>query len=181
MKTLDDKGLSDNTVVIFTSDNGGERFSDMGKYSGSKAILKEGGIRVPAFIRWPGIIPSGSVTEQVAITMDWSATILALANTKPDRKFPLDGINLMPVITERRRPIQRTLYWRVSQRNQQKAMREGYWKYLKDEKGEWLFDLFYDGAEKNDLKDKEKEVFDILKKKYSDWEKTVLVPVALEK
>src|SRR5262249_195243 len=146
-KALDDKGLADNTVVFFTSDNGGEKFSDMGRYSGGKFILKEGGIRVPAFIRWPGIIPAGMTTEQVAITMDWTATILALTNTKPDKKFPLDGINLMPVLTERRRPIQRTLYWRVSQRNHQKAMREGYWKYLEDETGEHLFDLFYDGAE----------------------------------
>ena len=136
---------------------------------------------MPAIIRWPGIIPEGTTTEQVAITMDWTATILSLANTKPDKKFPLDGINLMPVITNKRRPVQRTFYWRVTQRNQQKAMREGYWKYLKDEIGEYLFDLFYDGAEKNDLKEREKEVFEILKKKYSNWEKTVLEPVALEK
>jgi arylsulfatase A-like enzyme len=181
MKTLDDAGLSDNTVVIFTSDNGGERYSNMGRYSGAKPILKEGGIRVPAFIRWPGKIPAGSTTEQVAITMDWTATILALANTKPDPKFPLDGINLMPVITGSKRPIARTFYWRVSQRNQQKAMRDGYWKYLKDEKGEYLFDLFYDAGEKNDLKEREKQIFDSLKQKYSEWEKTVLEPVALER
>lgn len=181
LKALDEKGISGNTVVIFTSDNGGEKYSDMGKYSGGKFILKEGGIRVPAIIRWPGIIPEGSITEQVAITMDWTATILSLANAKPDKNFPLDGINLMPVITNKRRPVQRTFYWRVTQRNQQKAMREGYWKYLKDEKGEYLYDLFYDGAEKTDLKERETEVFEILKKKYSNWEKTVLEPVALEK
>jgi hypothetical protein len=87
----------------------------------------------------------------------------------------------MPVITDKKRPVARTLYWRVSQRNQQKAMRDGYWKYLKDERGEYLFDLFYDGGEKTDLKEREKEVFDSLKKKYSEWEKKVLEPVALEK
>jgi arylsulfatase A-like enzyme len=179
IKTLDDAGLSNNTVVIFTSDNGGERFSSMGKFSGGKPILKEGGIRVPAIIRWPGIIPAGSTTEQAAITMDWSATILALANTKPDKKFPLDGINLMPFITGMKRPVSRTFYWRVSQRNQQKAMRDGFWKFLKDENGEYLFDLFYDGAEKNDLKIREKEIFEKLKQKYSEWEKTVLDPVPL--
>jgi arylsulfatase A-like enzyme len=176
---VEDEGFFANTVIIFTSDNGGEKYSDMGKYSGGKAILKEGGIRVPAFIRWPGRIPAATVTEQAAITMDWTATILALAQAKPDPKFPLDGINLMPVITGRKRPVARTFYWRVFQRNQQKAMREGDWKYLKDENGEYLYDLFYDGAEKNDLKEREKEVFDILKKKYSDWEKTVLKPVPL--
>jgi arylsulfatase A-like enzyme len=181
MKMLDDEELSDNTVVIFTSDNGGEKYSDMGKYSGGKPILKEGGIRVPAFIRWPGEIPVKSVTEQVAITMDWTATILTLANAKPDSKFPLDGINLMPVITGRKRPVTRTIYWRVFQRNQQKAIREGYWKYLKDEKGEYLFDLLYDPGEKKDLKEKEKQVFERLKQKYSEWEKTVLQPVPLER
>jgi len=178
LKALDEENLN-NTVVIFTSDNGGERFSDMGRYSGGKMTLREGGIKVPAFIRWPGRVPEATVTEQVAITMDWSATILAIAEAKSDSKFSLDGINLMPFITGRRRPVNRTFYWRISQRSQQKAMREGNWKYLKDGKGEYLFDLFYDGAEKNDLKEREKEVFDILKKKYDDWEKTVLKPVPL--
>ncbi len=153
----------------------------MGRFSGGKMILKEGGIRVPAFIRWPGIIPAGSTTEQVAITMDWTATILAVTETNPDSKFPLDGMDLMPVITDKKRPVSRTFYWRVFQRNQQKAIRDGYWKYLKDEKSEYLFDLFYDGGEKTDLKKREPEVFDSLKKKYSDWEKTVLQPVALGK
>ena len=178
IKALDDENLS-NTVVIFCSDNGGERFSDMGKYSGRKMTLREGGIRVPAFIRWSGRVPEATVTEQVAITMDWSATILAIAEAKTDSKSPLDGINLMPFISGKRRPVNRTFYWRISQRSQQKAMREGNWKYLKDEKGEYLYDMFYDGAEKNDLKEREKEVFEILKKKYEDWEKTMLKPVPL--
>ena len=181
MKAIEDAGHSQNTVVIFTSDNGGEKFSDMGRFSGGKPILKEGGIRVPAFIRWPGVIPAGATTEQVAITMDWTATILALTGTKPDKKFTLDGMDLMPVITDKKRPVARTFYWRVFQRNQQKAMRDGYWKYLHDENGEYLFDLFYDGGEKTDLKEREKEIFESMKTKYSEWEKTVLKPVALGK
>jgi hypothetical protein len=73
--------------------------------------------------------------------------------------------------------LPRTFYWRVSQRNQQKAIREGYWKYLKDEKGEYLFDLLYDPGEKKDQKLREPEIFESLMKKYSDWEKTVLAPL----
>jgi arylsulfatase A-like enzyme len=142
-------------------------------------MLREGGIRIPAFIRWPGKIPAGVVSEQAVITMDWSATILALAETKANPKLPLDGIDLMPIITGKKRQVPRTLFWRLSQRTQQKAVRDGYWKYLKDESGEYLFDLFYDGAEKNDLKEREKDVFESLKKKYEDWEKTVLKPVPL--
>jgi arylsulfatase A-like enzyme len=179
MKTLEDGGLLDNTIVIFTSDNGGERYSDMGPYSGGKPILKEGGIRVPAIISWPEKIPAGSTNEQVTITMDWTATILAMTNTRPDRKLPLDGINLMPVITGMKRPITRTFYWRVFQRNQQKAIRDDYWKYLKDEKGEYLYYLFYDAGEKQDLKEREPQIFETLKNKYSEWEKTVLQPVGL--
>jgi arylsulfatase A-like enzyme len=181
METLDEEQLSNNTVVIFTSDNGGERYSDMGKYSGGKQILKEGGIKVPAIIRWPGIIPANTVTEQVAITMDWTATILAVTNTKPNSNLPLDGINIMPFISGARRPVARTFYWRVFQRNQQKAIRDGYWKYLKDEQGEYLFDLFYDPGEKKDQKQTEPQIFETLRQKYAEWEKTVLQPVALGK
>ncbi len=181
MKTLDETNLSGNTVVIFTSDNGGDRFSDMGIYQRGKPQLWEGGIRVPAFIRWPGKIPAGSVTQQAAITMDWTATILALAKAKPDPKFPLDGINLMPVCQDGKKLTARTFFWRVFQRNQQKAVREGSWKYLKDENGEYLFSLSKDPGEKNDLKEKEKAIFEKLKKKYSAWEKTVLEPIPLGK
>ncbi|MGZ5221108.1 MAG: hypothetical protein ACXWC7_13560, partial [Chitinophagaceae bacterium] len=116
---------------------------------------------------------------QVAITMDWTATILALAKAKADPGFPLDGIDLAPVITGKKEPIERTFYWRMFQRNPQKAIRDGNWKYLKDDKGEYLFDLLADAGEKNDLKEKEQIVFERLKQKYSDWEKTVLEPVAL--
>ena len=181
LKTLDEMKLSSNTIVIFTSDNGGERFSDIGVYSGRKPILKEGGIKVPAFIRWPGKIPANAVTTQAAITMDWTATILSLAKTKADPKFPLDGIDLMPVCTGEKKNIERVFYWRVFQRNQQNALRNGNWKYLKDEKGEYLFDLSNDDAEKNDLKEVQTGVFERLKQQYSEWEKTVLKPVALMK
>jgi arylsulfatase A-like enzyme len=179
LKTLDETKLSSNTIVIFTSDNGGERFSDMGVYSGRKPVLKEGGIKVLAFIRWPEKIPANSVTSQVAITMDWTATILALAKIKADPNFPLDGIDLMPVCTGDKLPIARTFYWRVFQRNQQNAIRDGNWKYLKDEKSEYLFDLSIDVAEKTDLKEVQKDIFERLKQKYSEWEKSVLKPVAI--
>lgn len=179
MKTLDEEKLSENTIVIFTNDNGGESFSDMGIYQKAKFHLWEGGIRTAAFIRWPGKIPANSVTQQVATTMDWTATMIALAKAKPHPKFPLDGIDLMPVCRGMKKPIVRTLYWRVFQRNQQKAIRDGNWKYLQDEKGEYLFDLLKDPGEVNNLKEKEKIIFKRLQQKFRDWEKTVLKPVPL--
>src|SRR5690606_28570892 len=92
-------GLEGNTLVIFTSDNGGERFSDMGPLRGAKMTLWEGGIRVAAAARWPGIIPAGTETDQVAVTMDWTATLLAAAGIELDADAAPDGIDLMPVLT----------------------------------------------------------------------------------
>lgn len=180
MQALDDNKLTNNTVVIFTSDNGGERFSDMGIYKGKKMQLWEGGIRVPAFVRWPGKISPNIQTNQVATTMDWTATILSLVRAKQRSAFPLDGIDLMPVLTGKRKEIERTLYWRISQRTQHKAIREGKWKYLKDEKGtEYLFDLFLDPSETTNLNEKEEKVFNSLREKYRIWETTVLKPISL--
>lgn len=179
MKALDDEQLAGNTIVIFTNDNGGERYSDNGGLANAKATLWEGGIRVPAFVRWPGKIAAGTITQQAAITMDWTATILTAAGAKAAINFPLDGIDLMPVLTGRKKNGERTFYWRTFQRNKQKAIRAGAWKYLQDEKGEYLFNLEKDPGEKNNLKEKEKIIFERLKQKYADWEKTVLTPVAL--
>jgi arylsulfatase A-like enzyme len=179
LKALEDAQLSESTIVIFTSDNGGEKFSDMGPYSGLKGQLKEGGIRVPAFVRWPSVITANTTTDQVAITMDWSATILEIAGANRDGKVKLDGINLLPVCTRKQKTIDRTFYWRTFQAQNQKAMRDAKWKYLKDESGEHLFDLSVDLGEKNDLKAKFPSKFEELKKKFVEWEKTVLVPVPM--
>ena len=84
-------------------------------------------------MRWPGIIGSGISTRQVAITMNWTATILAATETKPDPAFPLDGINLLPVLKGRKDAVSRILYWRLFQEKKQKVMRDGDGKYLQNE------------------------------------------------
>jgi len=179
MEALDGSKLNNNTIVIFTNDNGGERYSDNGGLSKSKMTVWEGGIRVPAFVRWTGRINAGITTEQMAITMDWTATILKAAGAKADTNYSLDGIDLMPVLTGISGNIDRTFYWRIFQRRDQKAARDGKWKYLKDEKGEYLFDLSVDQEEKNNLREKEKERFEKIKAKLAGWEKTVLQPIPL--
>lgn len=178
MRTLDNAQFK-NTIVIFTNDNGGEMFSDHGGLAKSKSFLWEGGIKVPAFVRWPDKIKPGTTTNQLAATMDWTATILAAAGVSARKDFPLDGIDLMPVLTGKSQASSRTLYWRSFQRRKEKAVREGDWKYLKDEKGEYLFNIAADPGEKNNLKDTDKTVFDKLKQLMADWEKTVLEPIAL--
>lgn len=189
MKSLDDgigniinalEGqLSKRTIVIFTNDNGGEKFSDNGGLANAKGTLWEGGIRVPAFVRWTGMINPGTITKQVAVTMDWTTTILTAGGINSQQEFPLDGIDLMPILTEKEKTVERTIYWRTFQRTKQKAIRMGKWKYLQDERGEYLFNLDNDPGEKNNLKETQQTIFNQLKMKYDNWEKTVLQPIPL--
>ena len=179
MKALDEEQLSDHTIVIFTNDNGGEKYSDNGGLSQAKGSLWEGGIKMLAFVRWPDKIKPGIVTQQAAITMDWSKTILAVGGANENKGFPLDGINLMPILRGEKKNIERTFYWRTFQRKKQKAIRVGDWKYLQDEKGEYLFHLVSDPGEKIDVKVQQGTIFKQLKKKYIKWEKMVLKPIPL--
>jgi arylsulfatase A-like enzyme len=166
LKALERAGLARDTLVIFTSDNGGERYSFNWPFSFQKMYLYEGGTRVPAIVRWPGMIPAGRVTDQAAITMDWTATILAVAGTAADPVFPLDGENLMPVCTGQRAPYERALFWRITGFD---AARVGSWKYLKDRTGEHLFDLANDPGEKADVRTTHADRFEAIRREYQAW------------
>ena len=179
LDALSRAGLDQNTLVVFTSDNGGERFSHMGPFSQGKMTLYEGGIRVAAAARWSGRIKPGTSTDQVAITMDWTATMLAIAQAQADPAAPLDGIDLMPALTGGA-PTERDLYWRISQRRKQKAMRRGNWKYLQTDSGEFLFDLQADPAEKQDRSADQRDRLLECKAKYAQWERQVLPPIPLD-
>ena len=126
---LERSGLADDTIVVFTSDNGGERFSKTWPFTGQKTELLEGGLRVPTLLRWPARIRP-QVQSQVTATMDWLPTLLAAAGVSPDRDHPSDGTSILPVLLGERAPFPRTLYWRYKM-NAQRALREGDWKYLK--------------------------------------------------
>jgi arylsulfatase A-like enzyme len=167
MRALDDAGRTRDTLVIFTSDNGGERFSYNRPFTGAKFDLHEGGIRVPAFVRLPGVVPRGRTTTQVAVTMDWTATILAAARARAHPDYPLDGLDLLPFINSGRAPFERTLFWR---NDVQGAARSGRWKYLKlGEKDERLFDLSADAGEQTDVRAARPEVFERLRAEYLNW------------
>jgi arylsulfatase A-like enzyme len=178
MKALKAAGIDRDTLVIFTSDNGGERFSYEWPFTGEKGELREGGIRVPAIIRWPGVISANRVTAQMAITMDWTATILAAAQTKPADDFPLDGINLLPIIKGPTAIRERTLFWRIGD---QDAVRKGKWKYLRDEGGRRkLFDLSVDQREQADFSVKNPVVLEGLSAEFAKWNQQMLPRLAGE-
>ena len=170
LKALASSGLERNTLVIFTSDNGGERYSFNWPFSFQKMNLWEGGIRVPAIVRWPGVVPAGKVTEQAAITMDWTATMVALAGGKVDAQYPLEGEDLMPVL-KGAGTHDRLLFWRL---RTQDAARMGKWKYLREGTEEHLFDLSMDPGEKAELKGKHPDVFDRIRAEYKKWNAQML-------
>jgi len=162
----------ENTVVVFTSDNGGERFSDTWPLVGKKMDLLEGGIRVPYLVRWPARVEPGGVTAQHAITMDWVATFLEAAGAKPHPDYPLDGASLLGVLENPAATFARDLFWRMKYRNQ-RAVRSGDWKYFASEDGEFVFNLARDARERANLAKREPQRLAALRAKYEAWERSI--------
>ena len=173
LKALDKQKLSKNTIVVFSSDNGGERFSDTWPFTGQKTELLEGGIRVPGIIRWPAAIKGGQVSDQVAISMDWVPTLLAAAGGAPDPAYPADGENLLPILLGSAEEKPRTLFWRYKGNNQ-RALRSGDWKYLKIANNEFLFNLKEDVRERANYAETNPDTLKLLKDRWEEWNKTML-------
>ena len=173
LAALKQTGQAENTIVIFTSDNGGERYSNTWPFTGKKAELLEGGIRVPMVVRWPRVIRKGLVSSQTAIHVDWTPTLLAAAGTAPDPAFPSDGMNLMPVLTRTAQPASRKLFWRYKA-NAQRAVREGDYKALKIGANTFLFDVVQDPLERSNLKLRYPDIYKRLTDDWMAWNKAML-------
>ena len=169
---LDQLGIADNTIVVFTSDNGGERFADNWPFRGMKSELLEGGIRVPTLVRWPTVVASGSTSNQPVMSMDWSPTLLAAAGVKKNLDDQPDGVDLGPWMRGAE-AAERTLFWRFRHMNQ-RACRHGNWKYLSINGQEFLFDIAADPLERANLKNRRKDVFADLSKRFEEWEADML-------
>ncbi len=172
LMTLDQQGITQDTLVIFNSDNGGERLSDNGPYFNTKGTLWEGGIHTPGLARWPAALPKGKVSTQVAITMDWTATILAAAGIQLERA--LDGLNLAPIL-QGKQPVQdRTLCWRIDRAGfRQQAIRSGKWKLVTQPTSVnlLLFDLERDPGERRNLFYEQQAKAVELRTKLMDWDR----------
>ena len=191
---LDQMGLADNTIVIFQSDHGHsleERAfwggGNAGPYRGSKFSLFEGGIRVPAIIRYPGVVPANQVRDQVVMEMDWFSTIGELTNSKV--AGDLDGKSLMPIILDdKKESLHEVVNWQFGDYDDetaQWAVRKGPWKLIgnvNEPSGSgpkinleklFLVNLDNDISEKNNLAKSNPKKMNELLKLHNSWIKSV--------
>jgi arylsulfatase A-like enzyme len=185
LAAIHDLGLDERTLVMLTSDNGGQQAARCLPFSGRKGQLLEGGIRVPFILRQTGVIAAGQTIDYPVITMDLTATALAAGRAQPSGDQPLDGIDLLPIVKGNIPAEPRTLYFRLRKvdfKTKQndivaRAIREGDWKvYFRDEKVEKLFNLRDDITESNDLHEKHPEIAERLSNKLASWERAVTPP-----
>jgi arylsulfatase A-like enzyme len=201
---LDELKLSENTLVVFTSDNGGvggyERegikqggdITDNAPLRSGKGSLHEGGVRVAWVARWPGKVPAGT-TDTPVISVDLMPTLIELGGGKPPAKQPLDGVSLVECFTSGgKKAPERDLFWHFPgylgagkgswRTTPAGAIRSGDWKlieFFEDGKKE-LYNLKDDEGQKTNLADKQPEMVKELHAKLVAWRKAVNAPMPKE-
>jgi len=178
---LRELGLDKKTLVFFTSDNGAYRWVGRNlPCRGQKGDLWEGGHRVPAIAYWPGKIEPGTVTGETALTMDLFVTMAAMAGASLPRGRKLDGVNILPVLLEGEKLLERTVFWRTSREG---AARKGPWKLIMRGKKQTgydfvgLFNLDDDIGENNNLAEARLQTVKMLRAEFEAWEKDVTAGV----
>jgi arylsulfatase A-like enzyme len=169
LRALQSSGVADRTIVVFTSDNGGERFSYQWPLRGTKTELWEGGIRVPAVLRWPAHLRSRRVATP-ALSMDWMPTLLSLAGQSPP-EVALDGVDLSGALSGLGSVPERTLYWRTQD---MAAVRRGRWKFVREDNLEYLFDLSSDPSERANRRLRDSPVHAELRDAFDRWNAQML-------
>jgi len=156
LELLEELGLSERTLVVFVSDNGGtKRNRSTGEgVRGFKGSLWEGGHLVPAIFRWPSRIEAGTTSARTAITIDLMPTILSLAGAGVPAGHALDGVDLSAVLLEGAALPARPLFW---EHHSVAAMRDGPWKLVRKGGKSSLFHLGRDPGEQEDLKERHPE------------------------
>ena len=175
LDTLDRLDLSDNTLVIFLSDNGGARgtTANNGALRNFKHSVYEGGLRVPFLVRWPGRIPAGTVSDEPVISIDVFSTVLAAAGIEPPAGLQLDSRDILPALTgQLDRPLHEALYWSWIDKDSDTgwAIRKGRWKLLADKGGIGLYDLEADLSETRDLAPNQPMIVQALLADYKSWQ-----------
>ena len=148
MDALKQKGVDENTLVLFLSDNGGSGNGGNAPLRGAKSTMWEGGLRVPFIARWPGKLPAGKVTDEFLTSLELVPTLLAVTGAPAPVGVKLDGFDMMPILRGERPSPRTKMFW---ERRADKAARVGHWKWVDSAKGSGLFDLSTDLGETHDL------------------------------
>lgn len=175
---LDALNLSENTMVVFLSDNGGptSNGSNNNPLRGTKGQLLEGGIRVPFAMKWPSKIPEGITYDKPVVSLDIFATIISQGKEVLKTKNPLDGVNLIPYITGNNTNLpHEKLFWRTFDKKNY-AIRAGDYKAVQNDNEIGLFNLQNDISEKQNLKESSSKKYNSLKQEYNKWEAQMKPP-----
>ncbi len=179
LQKLDELGLAENTIVIFTSDNGGEKsVTSNAPLRGGKSQLYEGGIRVPLVLRWPKNVTAGSTCKQPTVNVDFYPTLLEMAGIRPDERQQLDGVSILETLKNGSGPSRDAIYWHYPLAKphflggrSSGAIRAGNWKLIESyETGDLqLFNLAADESEIKDLSSEMPKVSAELQAKLKTW------------
>jgi arylsulfatase A-like enzyme len=173
---LKEKGILDNTLIAFSSDNGGPspgKITDNGPLRAGKGTIYEGGIRVCAFATWPGQIPGGKVIDEPLHAVDWYPTLVKLAGGSLDQKLPLDGLDIWPVLTQGAKSPHDALLL-CGTRREDVALRMGDWKMVRHANKDELYNLAADLGEANDLAGQQRDKLTELRAKLDALLKTAV-------
>ena len=180
MQVLEETGTAENTLVVFSSDNGATfeagnqgtaNFHDSNRpFRGQKRSLEEGGLRMPSLVRWPGKVPAGRRSDAIVHMTDVLPSFLAAAGGKPDPAWKVDGANMLDVWTGKAKAPDRTVFWEwnVESGAMLAAMR-GDFKYLDIGGNRFLYNLRADPGERRTVAQEYPEIFKQLERETSEW------------
>jgi arylsulfatase A-like enzyme len=180
LKTLDDERIANDTLVLFFSDNGGPVANGATNtpLRAGKATTFEGGIRVPAAMRWPGHLKAGTVSKQVMSMMDYFPTLTGAAGVKPGNSLPFDGKNLWPTITSEKTEARDDIFFAFEGGGMQRfAVHHGSWKLVREARPDggdaknYLFRIDEDPTESNDVSAKDPKLVAELVRRLEEWRK----------
>jgi arylsulfatase A-like enzyme len=171
LHAVKEKGLEENTIVIFLSDNGGSGLADNHPLRGGKAQFFEGGIRVPCIIKWPGKIQPGSINHEFLSSLEIFPTLVSAAGIELPESVVYDGFDMLSVLQETGKSKRESMYWEF---RGEYAARMGSWKWVKSKKGTGLYDLSKDLEEKNDLSHENPQQLKQITAGFVDWQKEMI-------
>ena len=167
---LETRGVAKNTIVIFFSDNGGSGIADNGPLRGRKGHMSEGGIRVPCIVRWPGVVPAGSVSDEFLTALEIFPTLCHAAGVAPPKGVVIDGFDMAAVLAGKQPSPRKEMFW---QRRGDKAARVGHWKWVEAGRGSGLFDLSKDIGEQHPVWRENPDVLRMVKARFAAWKKAM--------